>query len=192
VSLSYQDRQVYLLRIDKSGGAHDVSYDAWNYLYTGKSATEEPTAGGAIDMQFENVDASKCKSLIHTDGHKLPLSAANSMNFLASCLEQSDSWVADNYLLLNIQDPLCTLGRDEKCEIDWPTANQPACPHMLGDMSELTDTPVYNIRYPSGDTVLASSGEVTETAADDGVGGWSERYPALAVWPAVLALHVLL
>ena len=161
VSLSYQDRTVKLLRIDQSQGAHDVSYDAWNYLYTGKSATDEPTAGGAIEMTTRNLKASECKSLINTKGKKLPLSAANSMNFLASCLE-NDTWVGENYRLYNIADSVCSLGRDEECDLDWPDANQASCPHQLGDQSALKDAPVYNIKYPTGEKVLASTGEVEE------------------------------
>lgn len=162
VSLSYEGRDVKLLRIDQSQGAHDVSYDAWNYLYTGKSATEEPTAGGAVEMQFKNLKPSECKSLIKTKGKKLPLSAPNSMNFLASCLEDEDSWVGNNYVLFNIADAICSMGRDEECELDWPDANQAKCPHTLGDQAKLEDAPVYNIRYPSGEKVLASTGEVED------------------------------
>ncbi|CAK7242783.1 MAG: hypothetical protein STHCBS139747_004284 [Sporothrix thermara] len=162
VSLSYGGRQVYLLRVDQSGGAHDVSYDAWNYLITGKSATDDPTAGGSVDMQTENVDASKCASLIHTSGSKLPLSAANSMNYLNSCLVQqaagNTSWVAANYVLYNILDPICTYGFDETCSLtDWPDQNQATCPHQLGDPVALTTQPVYNIEYPTGEEVLAGA-----------------------------------
>ncbi|KAH7310649.1 hypothetical protein B0I35DRAFT_332338, partial [Stachybotrys elegans] len=160
VALTHGDRTVHLLRIDQSGGAYDVSYDAWNYLTTGHSASDQPSAGGAIEMTYRNVDARECRDLIHTRGHRLPLSAANSMNFLASCLDRrGGSWVADNYVLYNMLDSICTLGRDEECEIDWPAANQPTCPHMLGKMVELDDTPVYNIRYPTGETVVAGSNE---------------------------------
>jgi hypothetical protein len=164
VSLSYEGRSVYLLRIDQSGGAHDVSYDAWNYLYTGYSARDKPTAGGAIQMDFEDVDASSCADLIHTDGNKLPLSAANSMNFLASCLDQPDSWVSKNYVLENILDPICSLGYDEECTLNWPTNNQAACPHTLGIPVTLTSTPVYNVQYPTGKLVLASTGQVVANA----------------------------
>ncbi|CAK7210016.1 hypothetical protein SCUCBS95973_000649 [Sporothrix curviconia] len=162
VSLSYGGRQVYLLRIDQSGGAHDVSYDAWNYLITGKSATADPTAGGSIDMETENVDASKCAGLISTSGSKLPLSAANSMNFLNSCLVQqaagNESWVAANYVLYNILDPICTYGYNEVCTLtDWPDQNQATCPHQLGDPVALTSQPVYNIEYPTGEKVLAGA-----------------------------------
>lgn len=162
VSLSYEGRDVKLLRIDQSQGAHDVSYDAWNYLYTGKSATEEPTAGGAVEMEFKNLKASECKSLINTKGKKLPLSAPNSMNFLSSCLEEEDSWVGQNYVLFNVADAICSLGHDEECELDWPDANQAECPHTLGDYPKLEDAPVYNIKYPSGEKVLASTGEVDD------------------------------
>ncbi|KAL7936533.1 hypothetical protein V8C35DRAFT_277954 [Trichoderma chlorosporum] len=157
VSLQYQDRQVYLLRVDQSGGAHDVSYDAWNYLYTGYSATQKPFAGGAVAMTTQNVDMSNCASLINTKGSKLPLSAANSMNFLASCLEQENSWVSNNYVLYNILDSICTLGQDQTCTLDWPNANQPTCPGTLGLPDTLKTDPVYNIQYPSGDKVLAGA-----------------------------------
>jgi hypothetical protein len=110
-------------------------------------------------MEYEMVDASKCANLIQTSGHKLPLSAANSMNFVASCLSQSDSWVAKNYVLYNILDSICTLGYDETCTLDLSTSNQPKCPHTLGLPTTLTGDPVYNIEYPSGQRVLASNGQ---------------------------------
>ncbi|KAH8882312.1 hypothetical protein GQ53DRAFT_753785 [Thozetella sp. PMI_491] len=170
VSLSYEGRSVYLLRIDQSGGAHDVSYDAWNYLVTGYGATEKPSAGGAIAMETENVDPSNCADLIHTDGNKLPLSAANSINYLASCLDQSNSWVGKNYVLYNILDSICTWGHDEVCTFDdYPNANQPTCPSTLGSPTVLTGAPVYNIQYPTGNKVLAGSGQVVANAT--GVGG---------------------
>jgi len=117
------------------------------------------------------VDASKCKDLIDTDGHKLPLSAANSMNYLASCLEDDGSWVADNYVLYNILDPICTWGYDEKCSLDWESgANQATCPHELGSPVELTSEPVYNIQYPSGKKVLASTGQEVSGSASGSSG----------------------
>ena len=161
VSLKYGDRKVKLLRIDQSEGAHDVSYDAWNYLTTGHGANDRPAAGGPIEMQTEDLHASECKDLIKTKGHKLPLSAANSMNFLASCLDHKDgSWVAENHILYNILDPICIWGYDEPCELDWPNANQAQCKHTLGEPKRLRDHPVYDIKYPSGDKVDAASGEV--------------------------------
>ncbi|KAF2691043.1 hypothetical protein K458DRAFT_438749 [Lentithecium fluviatile CBS 122367] len=155
VSLSYDGRTVKLLRIDQSGGAHDVSYDAWNYLYTGYSATEKPVAGGAIAMQYEDLDASECADLIQTDDGKLPFSAANSMNFVSSCMAQEGSWVGSNYMMYNIMDSICTLGYDEKCTLDLSVSNQPKCPNTLGLPTKLTTQPVYNIRYPNGEVVTA-------------------------------------
>lgn len=162
VKVSYGSRSVHLLRIDQSGGAYDISYDAWNYLQTGKSATKDPIAGGGVAMTYENASVSDCSDLIKTDG--LPLSAANSMNFVASCLEQADSWVGSNYALYNIADSLCSLGYDEKCSLDWAAGqNQPTCTHTLGAQATLTKDPVYNIRYPTGEKVLASTGEAVDS-----------------------------
>lgn len=155
VSLSYNGRSVYLLRVDQSGGAYDISYDAWNYLITGYSATDDPTSGGAVDMKYENVDASFCADLILTDGQLLPFSAANSMDFISNCIDQGDTWVANNYVLYNILDPICKWGYDETCTLDLSTSNQPQCPHTLGLTEPLTTDPVYNIRYPTGEVVLA-------------------------------------
>ncbi|KAI0454573.1 hypothetical protein F5B21DRAFT_475139 [Xylaria acuta] len=191
LSLSYESRSVKLLRIDSSQGAYDVSYDAWNYLITGSSATKKPTAGGAVAMEFEYQDPSACSDLIHTDKSKLPLSASNSINYLASCLSQPDSWVAKNYVLYNIQDAICSWGHDEKCNLDWPNANQPTCSHILGDPIALTTDPVYNIRYPSGEEVLASSGQVVSGGGDSeesGGSGAGKRAPKLFEMPVVAAI----
>ena len=157
VEVSYEDRSVYLLKIDQSGGAYDISYDSYNYLVTGKSATEQPSAGGYVNMNWRFVDSDKCKSLIYTEDGKLPLSAANSMNFVASCLSQPDSWMAKNYVLYNIIDPICTMGHDEVCELDLSVSNQPSCPAKLGLQTKLSDSPVWNIRYPTGEMWIAGS-----------------------------------
>lgn len=126
VSLSYGGRTVNLLRVDQSEGAYDISYDAWNYLFTGFSATEKPATGGPVAMEYKDVDPSACAALIHTEGGKLPLSASNSMNFLASCLAQ-DSWVGKNHVLYNILDPICSWGHDEVCSLDWYVALLQPC-----------------------------------------------------------------
>ena len=147
-----EDRSVHLLRIDTSGGAHDISYDAWNYLAFGKSAVEEPHVGGGIDMNYEVVHASECQHLLHEG--KLPLSASNSMNFVASCISQPASWVAQNYALYNINDQLCKFGSDEECRLDLTISNQPSCPSTLGIATPL-DYKVENIQYGTGKRIPA-------------------------------------
>ena len=142
-------RQVNVLRIDSSGGAHDISYDAWNYLSTGKGAAEDPTQGGGINVDWKYVDMAECDDLIHTPDHKLPLMAANSMNFVAGC--PANSWVGANYELYNIQNSACTLGYDEVCTLPPPSvSNQATCPHQLGIQTPLTTDPVYDLVYGTG------------------------------------------
>lgn len=195
VKLSYAGRSVHLLRVDQSGGAYDVSYDAWNYLQTGKSATEDPIAGGGVAMTYENASASDCKGLLRSGGGGLPLSAANSMNFLASCLGQPDSWVAQNHVLYNILDPVCSMGYDEKCELDWAAGqNQATCDHTLGLQAKLTSDPVYNIEYPTGQKVLASTGEPASGGARTrrGLPPGTDRLLGLVVVPAGLLMAELL
>lgn len=156
VRVSYGGRSVYLLRIDQSGGAYDISYDAWNYLYTGQSATSHPVSGGGIQMNYEPVPADNCRGLIKTPSGKLPLSAPNSMNYVANCLTaKPNSWVARNHELRNILKPTCTLGYDEVCTLNLAVSNQPSCPHQLGVPAVLTGKPVVDILYPTGQQVVA-------------------------------------
>lgn len=191
VQLSYEGRSVYLLRIDQSGGAHDMSYDAWNYLYSGNSATSKPVAGGQVPMDYKPADMSKCRDLIHTDGGKLPLSAANSMNYLSDCLDNhKDSWVTKNYVLYNILDPICTLGYDEECTLDWPAKNQATCKHTMGIPEVLKSAPVYNIMYPSGKKVLAGSTPSSSSSSDNEGVALAPSIGALVV--AAAAAHLLL
>lgn len=155
IRVSYGGRSVHLLRIDQSGGANDISYDAWNYLYTGRSAITNPVAGGGIQMDYETVPADNCRSLIKTPSGKLPLTAANSMNYVASCLSQPNSWVARNHELRNILNPTCTWGYDEVCALNMNVSNQPSCPHQLGVPAVLKDKPVIDVLYPTGQQVVA-------------------------------------
>ncbi|KAK3392840.1 hypothetical protein B0H63DRAFT_456695 [Podospora didyma] len=185
VKLTYGDRSVHLLRIDQSGGAYDISYDAWNYLQTGKSAATSPIAGGTVAMDYEEVDASECKDLIYTEGSKLPLSAANSMNYVAACLAEPNSWVAKNHVLFNICDAVCSLGHDEECSLDLNVSNQPSCPHTLGLTDKLASAPVYNIQYMTGKTVVASTGEVVPAQAK---GQADTKAPADTKQPAATTL----
>ncbi|KFA69964.1 hypothetical protein S40285_03915 [Stachybotrys chlorohalonatus IBT 40285] len=166
VKVSHKGRSVNLLRIDQSGGAYDISYDAWAYLQTGVSAADDPISGGPVAMEYEEVDAEECADLINTNGKGLPLSASNSINFLTSCLDQPNSWVAKNHVLYNICDAICTVGHDEECDLDMSVSNQPSCPHTLGLTTELTSAPVVDIAYQTGERTLAGSGE----PAPDGAG----------------------
>lgn len=152
VKVTYEDRSVNLLKVDTSGGAYDISYDAWNYLGFGVSATDDPRTGGGIDMVYETVDASECADLL--DDGRLPLLAANSMNYVSACLGEPDSFVAKNYKLMNILDPVCHNGVDEECTLDLAVSNQPECPSGLGSNAPL-DLPVWNVEYGTGELVKA-------------------------------------
>ncbi|KAF5969990.1 hypothetical protein FBULB1_9899 [Fusarium bulbicola] len=152
VKVSYQSRSVYLLKIDSSGTAYDISYDAWNYLTFGKSASDDPQEGGGIAMEYEFVHASECTDIL--DNGKLPLSASTSMGYVASCLSEPNSWVAQNYELFNINDPICKYGVDEKCYLNLAISNQPECPSGLGVGGELNLT-VQDIQYGPSETVPA-------------------------------------
>ncbi|KAF5988573.1 hypothetical protein FBULB1_1449 [Fusarium bulbicola] len=152
VKVSYKSRSVYLLKIDSSGGAYDISYDAWNYLGFGKSATDDPQDDGGISMNYEFVDASMCTDIL--DNGKLPLAAANSMNYLEPCLGEPNSWVAQNYELFNINDSICKYGVDEKCSLNLAISKQAECPSGLGAVGELNLT-VQNIQYRTGKIVPA-------------------------------------
>jgi len=154
VRVTNAGRSVTLLKIDQSGGAHDISYDAWNYLVSGESATVSPQMGGGVAMTYETVSPEECRPLLK-DG-TLPLSAANSMNYVASCLQQPGSWVAQNHELINILDPVCHWGFDEKCTLDLVQSNQPACPHTLGVPVAFTGPKVENIVYGTGLSVPAA------------------------------------
>ena len=141
-------RTVNLLTIDSSGGAFDISYDAWNYLYTGKGAKEAPAMGGGIPADWEQLPMSECASLIKTPDGKLPIMAANSINYLIGC--PADSWIGQNAALYNIQNAACTLGFNEVCHLDMAISNQPTCPHILGALNPLSGLSVINIDYGTG------------------------------------------
>lgn len=154
IKVSANGRSVHLLKIDQSGGAHDISYDAWNYLVTGQSATVNPTQGGGIAATWEDAPMSACADLIKEPSGKLAFSAANSMNFISSC--GANTWVGQHNALYNILNSQCTWGYDEVCTLPPPSqGNQPTCPHQLGVPNPLTSQPVYNIDYGTGKLSLA-------------------------------------
>ncbi|KAK2134164.1 hypothetical protein NOF04DRAFT_1367361 [Fusarium oxysporum II5] len=125
VRVSNEGRSLHLLHIDKSGGF-------------------------GIQMSYEIVDTSECRHLLHQG--KLPQSAANSMNYVSSCISQPTSWVAQNYQLYNINDPVCKYGVDEKCNLDLTTSNQPRCPSVLGNSLQI-ESRVKNVAYGTGEIV---------------------------------------
>ncbi|KAK2005373.1 hypothetical protein LZ32DRAFT_612157, partial [Colletotrichum eremochloae] len=145
VKVSNSGRSLHLLKIDQSQSAYDISYDAWNYLVTGMPAGEAPITGGGIWMDREFVEAQQCTSLLW-DG-TLPLSAANSMNYLALCIMQPDSWVAQNHQIYNIADPRCEWGYDEMCSVNLSESNIPVCPHITGLNNRLEGNAVVDV-YP--------------------------------------------
>lgn len=154
VKVSYQGRSVNLLKIDQSGGAFDISYDAWNYLGFGVGAEKEPHQGGGISMSWEDVPVSECASLMTPNG-KLALSGANSMNTVDNCVRNHpDSFIAKNYELRNILDPVCKYGYDEVCHLENGN-NQATCPHQLGSNNP-SGIVVYNIQYGTGKKVAAA------------------------------------
>jgi hypothetical protein len=150
VRVSANGRRVNLLKVDTSGGAYDIAYDAYNYLVTGKSAAEYPIMGGGISATYEDVDMKECRDLLLTKDKTLAFTAANSMNFITSC-KQIDSWVAENFSLFNIANPACTLGVDERCEYpNLELSNQPFCPHQLGLQKDMMGLANNNIAYGTG------------------------------------------
>ncbi|KAL7947379.1 hypothetical protein V8C42DRAFT_317629 [Trichoderma barbatum] len=153
VELKYQGRSLTVLKIDQSGGANDISYDAWNQLIFGQPATQQPRTGGGYNVEWSYVDNSRCSDLLHNG--KLPLSASNSMNYVASCLNQPNSWVAKNYELINILDPVCKYGWNEVCRLNLQQNNQPSCPHQLGDPHVGTGLSVNNVQYGTGKIIKA-------------------------------------
>ena len=146
-------RTVNLLQIDTSGGAYDISYDAWNYLNVGASATAQPTQGGGIPAVWENAPMSECASIIKTPDGKLPLMAANSINTYVGC--PVGSWLRDNSALYNIATSNCKYGYNEVCKLDLAVSNQPACAHILGSQNPLSGMDVMDIEYPTGKVVPA-------------------------------------
>ncbi|KAL2752024.1 hypothetical protein ACRALDRAFT_1066121 [Sodiomyces alcalophilus JCM 7366] len=153
VKVSHGGRSLHLLRVDSSAGAYDISYDAWNYLAHGTSARDDPQMGGGVPMDYRYVDPSECADLLD-EGGKLPLSAANSMNYVASCLDNG-SWAGKNHVLYNIANPTCTIGHNEKCSLDLAVSNQPDCPSGLGTGGVLKGNQVKNIEYGTGEVTVA-------------------------------------
>jgi hypothetical protein len=140
IKVSSSGRDVFLLRIDTSGGSHDISYDAWNFLAFGVSASEEPHQGGPIDAEYETVGNEMCADLLN--GGKLPFVFSTA---LGGCVFDTGSFVAQNSQVFNIQDAMCTNGVDEECSID--SSGLPTCPHPIGTPGAL-NLPVNTVPFP--------------------------------------------
>lgn len=149
VKVSANGRSVTLLHIDQSGGAYDISYEAWTYLKTGEDAQTNPAVGGPFPATYEAVDMSQCQDIIKPEANgKLGFTAANSMNFIAGC--GADSWIGQNHALYNVANSACTLGADELCSLDMSVSNQPSCPSGLGCQTPLKGHEVWNVMYGTG------------------------------------------
>jgi hypothetical protein len=154
-------REVYVLRVDQSqpynqtAPAHDVSYNAWNYLYKGVWATETPYGGGGIDVTYSTIPMtdSNCKALLKNPGKKLPISAGTGMNYVNKCLAQPGSWASTNIGLWNIRTQACTIGYDEECSV---VGKDPNCTHPPGTGPAITNLPVWDVQYLTGKLVLAA------------------------------------
>lgn len=139
-------REITVLHIDSSEGAHDISYDAWNYLKTGKSAKDDPQQGNGIEVESEqlSLDDDECKALLKDTDGKLPVMA------------KSPQWgleCPDNVEFLNIGTATCTTGKDEKCNV---SGDQVKCPSGdSGSVGDLKGMTVKNIEYGTGKEVDA-------------------------------------
>lgn len=144
-------QSTYLLHIDSSGGAYDISYDAWVYLQNGGTAAQTPLMGGGINMEVEDAPPSECAHLL--DGGKMPFTAQNGANFYTSCMN-SNSWIGNNNALYGITNMACTLGVDEICSMtDY---GQPVCPSGFAHLNDpLAGHTVYNIQYGTGLSIPA-------------------------------------
>lgn len=139
-------REVTVLHIDSSEGAHDISYDAWNYLSTGSSAKDDPTQGAGIEVESEqlSLDDEECKALLKETDGKIPVMA------------KSPQWgmeCPDAVEFRNIGTSTCTTGKDEVCKIN---GNMVDCPS--GDaagVAQLDGMTVQNIEYGTGKVVDA-------------------------------------
>ena len=140
-------REVTVLHIDSSAGAHDISYDAWNYLKTGKSAKEDPQQGNGIDVEMEQItlDDSECKALLTGSNGKIPV-MAKSPQWGMECPK-------DAVEFYNIGTSTCTTGTKEKCEVSGDKVDCPS--GDAGASGQLEGMSVKNIEYGTGKEVDA-------------------------------------
>lgn len=139
-------RSVNVLHIDTSGGAYDISYDAWNYLMTGAGARENAIPGDPVPAEYSIVPMSNCQSIIKTPNGKLPITALNP-NYQHDC--PAGSFGRDNTALYNFPNMVCSLGFNEQCTMDH-TTTLISCPHTLGAQNPLGGLPVYDLEIGTG------------------------------------------
>lgn len=164
VKLTFGSRSRTVLHIDASGGAHDISFDTFQYLAFDSSATASPAildAEAGANMDYEVVDMAECADIITSDTGKLAI-IANQPNQVDSCLSSApDSWLAQNYELRNILSSTCQYGIDEVCALDDVTGTA-SCPSGSASSADALDQPVIDYIAPCG--VKATSGEAQPVA----------------------------
>ncbi|KAK3903626.1 hypothetical protein C8A05DRAFT_14430 [Staphylotrichum tortipilum] len=127
--------------------------DSSNCLVSGQLAAAHPIIRGGVTMKVERVPADYCIKYFRNGG--LPLSASNSMNFVADCLSQPSRFVARNHTLFSTQGPVCHWGYNERCSLDLVKSNQPPYPHGLGTTNRRLPDMVFNIQYGTGARIAA-------------------------------------
>lgn len=162
IKLKFGSRSRTVLHIDVSGGAHDISFDTYQYLAYGTSATASPaflnSAGdGALPVDYEIVDMSQCADIITSDTGKMSFSALNP-NQVNKCVAEGNNWVAQNYELRNINDLQCQRGVDEVCTLDAVTGTA-KCPSGVGTKVDVLSPaqPVIDLTYPCGVEKIAGN-----------------------------------
>lgn len=61
VKLTHNGNSLTVLHIDTSGGAHDISYDAWSQLNCGVPGSDGTCQGGGVDMECKfNTSSTFC------------------------------------------------------------------------------------------------------------------------------------
>lgn len=166
LKISYGGRHVNVLRIDTSRqsgkipAAHDISYDAWIYLQTSQTAKDQPLRGGGISVTWENVPISDCADILSKAGGKLPLSAANGMNYFSGC--GPETWAHKNAIFINAFDTQCKKGYNEEC-ILGTDQNQPTCPS--GKLGATIDANGHPLFFPGGPVIDLEYGTGKEVPA---------------------------
>ncbi|KAL2108572.1 hypothetical protein VUR80DRAFT_3622 [Thermomyces stellatus] len=140
------ERQLTLLHIDRSGGAYDISYDAWNYLKSGAGAKEGPETGAAVNMEIVPValDDEQCQALLEQTGGKIPNMAISPNWVIEMCADM------DKVVFYNFMTQSCTIGSDEVCQLDGQVMK---CPRGVGAVDDYDGPTVTDIAYGTGEDV---------------------------------------